>query len=168
MRPRRSLHDRLHEQLMPITETGCWIFLGTVDSEGYGRLGSGGRHGKVVRAHRASYELHHGAIPPGMVVLHACDVTGCCNPDHLRLGSQDDNMKDMVNKKRGVAPHHRGEANGRSRLSPAQVADIRARYATGAETQQCLAAAYGMSRSAISSLVRGASWGHIQPTGDKS
>jgi len=97
----RPLDERFHENYIPVTETGCWLW----EKAGNGRYGDfqlSKINGKRLRmsAHRFSYELHYGPIPKGMSVLHKCDVTMCVNPDHLTLGTQDDNMKDMVKKGR--------------------------------------------------------------------
>lgn len=56
--------------------------------------------GKTVRAHRASWILHNGSIPPGLHVLHSCDNPPCVNPEHLFLGTDKDNAQDRENKKR--------------------------------------------------------------------
>lgn len=82
----------------------CWIWTGPTNNHGYGRFG-GSRY-----AHRVSYQLAHGPIPPGMVVLHRCDNPPCVNPDHLSLGTQRDNVRDMVTKGR----HNPGGFRSRS------------------------------------------------------
>lgn len=75
----------------------CWLWTGIVDRRGYGRV----YRGRMVFAHRFSYELHVGQIPKGLIVRHSCDVPGCVNPDHLRLGTQRDNVGDMFARGRG-------------------------------------------------------------------
>lgn len=87
----------------PITETGCWIWLGTSNELGYGRYylpkNSEGKS-VAVFAHRYSYELYTGILQPGLIVCHKCDIPSCVNPNHMFIGTQADNMNDMVNKGR--------------------------------------------------------------------
>lgn len=72
-------------------KTGCWIWNGSTYKNGYGWLKVFGR---VVSAHRYSYELHKGEIPKDMEILHSCDVKRCINPDHLISGTHAQNMKE--------------------------------------------------------------------------
>lgn len=98
------------------SDKGCWLFEGARVPFGYGQLrrDSNPQTPKVL-AHRASWEVHRGPIPRGMLVLHHCDVPNCVNPDHLYLGTFQDNTRDMIARKRNpmlVAKTHcrRGHA----------------------------------------------------------
>lgn len=87
------------ERIIPEPNSGCWLWTGTVSSFGHGNVRI---RGKLYQPHRLAWEEANGPIPPGLWVLHRCDVPSCCNPDHLFLGTNRDNMVDMVTKGRGV------------------------------------------------------------------
>lgn len=70
----------------------CWEWKGARLPDGYGQFWLDGR---IVRAHRFSYEAHYGPIPDGLHVMHACDNPSCVRPDHLRTGTVADNNADM-------------------------------------------------------------------------
>ncbi len=74
---------------------GCWPWIGSLSTEGYGKYGAGGQG-----AHRRAWMLAYGPIPQGMSVLHHCDNRPCCKPTDLFLGTQADNMADMLAKGR--------------------------------------------------------------------
>lgn len=80
----------------------CWLWRGSVKNSGYGMAYIGMQDGRAIyrTAHRTAYELAHGPIPAGMLVLHACDTKLCVRPEHLRLGTQSENMRDMAAKGR--------------------------------------------------------------------
>jgi hypothetical protein len=82
-----------------IRKFGCWGWEGTQDKGGYGIMSSDRRHGPD-RAHRASWVIHKGEIPKGLLVCHKCDRPECTNPDHLFLGTPSENTKDMIHKNR--------------------------------------------------------------------
>lgn len=76
---------------------GCWLWPGSRTKDGYGQI----RVGNAIRAvHRVTYEARNGPIPRGMVVRHRCDVRECCNPDHLEVGTHEDNVQDIIDRGR--------------------------------------------------------------------
>jgi len=80
--------------------SGCWIWMGAI-SMGYGRITISSNGSKKVKGvHRVMWELTNGPIPKGIFVLHTCDIRHCINPNHLFLGTQLDNMQDMIKKGR--------------------------------------------------------------------
>ena len=84
---------------------GCWIYVGYRNEKGYGAT-MVRREGKghLVKAHRLMYSKYIGRIPDGMVVCHTCDNPSCVNPEHLFVGTQADNLKDMHAKGRRKYP----------------------------------------------------------------
>lgn len=115
--------------------------------------------------HRFSFELHFGALPKGMCVLHRCDNRACVRPDHLFLGTRSDNAIDCHSKGRMAVQAHKekyqGSAHGMAKLTEEQVRQIRTNYATGAYTQKALAHTYGVASSLISFIVTRRNWTHI-------
>lgn len=86
-----------------VITAGCWEWTGR-KMRGYGRFSLWDvptKRARTISAHRASWMLHNGPIPKGMSVLHSCDNPECTNPEHLFLGDQGANMKDMASKRRG-------------------------------------------------------------------
>jgi len=145
-RPRRVLLMRSVEK----TES-CWNWTGKAKTNfGYGIVG--GKLGNAV-AHRVSWEVHNGPIPDGMQVLHRCDNPACVNPDHLFLGDHQANMDDMAEKGRRGWRIRRGAANGRAKLSWADVDEMR-RLRTAGETVASIAEKFGVGRSAAGRVVR--------------
>ncbi len=100
-----SEQEKLFNKTSPEPTSGCWIWLGATANCGYGELRM---KGVRTRAHRYSYELFKGPIPKGLFVCHSCDVPACVNPDHLWVGTQKDNLADMVRKERSAS----GSRNG--------------------------------------------------------
>lgn len=76
-------------------KTGCWLWTGHRYSNGYGAIKV---FGKMISTHRFSFELHKGPIPEEMHILHSCDVKHCVNPDHLRLGTHAENMREAAER----------------------------------------------------------------------
>lgn len=86
--------EKFENQYVPEPNSGCWLWLGGMYGSGYGATIDA--QGITNGAHRAAYELHVGVIPAGAVVRHKCDVKLCVNPTHLLLGTQADNIADVV------------------------------------------------------------------------
>jgi len=132
---------------------GCWLWIGSVDKNGYGlfRL-----QGKTVRVARSIYKLVNAINLSGdQHVLHSCDNPACVNPAHLFLGTHAQNMADMAAKKRSHKPT--GGLNGRAVLTAELASKIREQAAAGVG-EGTLSTLYGVSRGAIYHVVRRSSW----------
>lgn len=134
---------------------GCIEWTGSRTSRGYGAAHFAGRYQS---AHRLSYTAHKGEIEKGKFVCHSCDNPACINPDHLWLGSQQDNMSDKVSKKR----HSHGEVHGMHKLSEAQVKTI----LVGDKSANELAETFGISSDHIGAIRKGIAWKHLKPEHD--
>ena len=98
-----SLEERFKDKMSEPDANGCMNWLGCTSEGRYGKLTIGSKKDGTKRAesaHRVSYELFIGKIPDGMYVLHKCDNVHCVNPDHLFIGTQMDNIQDMIMKGR--------------------------------------------------------------------
>jgi hypothetical protein len=146
--------ERFESKVMPEPNTGCWIWTGCLFDNGYGVFRIGGKNKK---AHRFSYELSKGVIPDGLVVCHRCDNKMCVNPDHLFLGTMQDNVTDMVTKGRKHYP--KGELHGQAKLCASDVLHIRENARRG--NHKIIAAQLGISPSYIGSILRRDKWAHI-------
>lgn len=98
-RKSRPAFERMMTRVTEVPESGCWLYLGSVDGGEYGTVST--RRGcSPAKAHRLAYEEVNGPIPGGMDVCHRCDTPRCVNPDHLFIGTRLDNMRDCVAKGR--------------------------------------------------------------------
>lgn len=135
----------------------CWEWTAARNGHGYGVMRPHGkRTGPCAKAHRVAWELAHGSIPGGLVVCHRCDNRRCVNVAHLFLGTQADNMADMVAKGRSS----RGSRNGMARITEEQVVEIRRRVAAG-ERQAAVRLEFGLSPGGISQIVSRTTWAHV-------
>lgn len=128
----------------------CWGWTGCTVN-GYGSLGPVKRETGTRRAHRIRYELVYGAIKEGLFVLHTCDNRSCTNPDHLELGSQADNLRQMAVRER----------TGNRKLTNQQAIDIKALWDQG-WTLKIIARKYGIDPSTAHSVIRKRkAWKHL-------
>ena len=158
LRKTRPVLDRFCEKISEPTGRGCLLWNASSDPSGYGLFYL---DGKLERAHRVGYKLFYGSFPD-QNACHTCDIRLCVNPLHLFDGSQGDNMRDMVRKGRHGTVNDSGlnvgVRNPRSKLSSAQVAEIRSLYTDGTFTQGQLVQMFGVSQTQISRIVRRELW----------
>lgn len=130
----------------------CWTWRGAKGPAGYGVINvKRDRKNYAIRAHVASLFLATGEDRPmGKVTMHSCDNRGCVNPAHLKYGSYADNRADCVEKGR----HARGETHPMSKLTDAQVVEMRTRCAQGLSTRQ-LAEEYGIRPGSVYRITHG-------------
>lgn len=142
------------KKFIKISKTGCWNWSGYLDKDGYGRFQL---NKKSRPAHRVSYELHIKKINKNLLVCHRCDNRKCVNPSHLFLGTNKENVLDMVKKDR----HNKGSKVGTSKLKESDISKIRKLYARGNTTLHKLGTKFGVSYAQIFRIVKNQSWSHL-------
>lgn len=132
----------------------CWLWKASKDSDGYGtfRLGL-----VVVLAHRFSYTISFGKIDKGLHVCHTCDTPACVNPRHLFLGTNHDNMQDMVRKGRSTFGRFRGSENGNSKLKNETVLEIKKMLREGKSLMN-IARQFGISKRTVMDIKQNKTW----------
>lgn len=137
----------IEERSIPVPFVGCWLWLMSLNSGGYAV--SNPRFGKT--GHRVSFAAFKGAIPRGALVRHSCDMRWCVNPDHLIIGTHQDNSDDKYRRGRSgndtrTLPPHPNRV-----LTNDQAAEIRA----SSDPDRTLALRFGVGKSTISPIRRG-------------
>lgn len=160
---RRTLEEEFWKRIPKGNPDECWPWKN--QDSGYGQLTF---NRKNMSAHRVCWEIHFGPIPNRLHVLHRCDNPPCCNPSHLFLGTNLDNIEDKINKNRqangqNVRKNHehlKGELINTAEFSDEQIMEIRRRDSIG-ESPTLIASAFGTSRSYIAQIVSGGCWNHL-------
>jgi hypothetical protein len=141
--------------------SGCWIWSGLINTSGYGKIWY---RKKTWTAHRLTYTMEVGPVPDGMYVCHSCDTPLCVNPEHLWLGTAQDNYDDMRSK--GRAGKARGESAGQAKLTEDQAIEIIAHFSDPDRVKRGdymrFAERFNVSDSTIRAVQRGKTWGHLQ------
>ena len=142
-----------------IKKEGCWDWSGTKSAYGYGIIHYG--DGKTIHLHRASWLIYKGEIPQGIQVHHSCDNRICSNPDHLWIGTQYENMQDMIRKGRqkpfiGL----KGESNKQHKLTDEKVIEIKLMLKNKISLR-VIANKFNVSKGCINHIHRNTTWTHI-------
>jgi hypothetical protein len=166
MPPKRPLAERLWEKVDVRGEDECWEWRGAHHPNGYGRINVNRR---ALPAHRCVWRLTQCAfLPDHLFVCHRCDNPQCCNPKHLFIGTNYDNVRDAVRKNRNSKPPtYQGEQHPSARLTVSQVLEIRQRRRTHNMSISTLANQYHVNTGTISDIVHGYTWQHLLGTGGK-
>ena len=158
-----NLLARIGERSTYDPASGCLLWSGKINNKGYGLMSANNRQQLV---HRLAYEAMHGMVVPGLNVLHRCDTPRCWEPEHLWLGTQRENVRDMRVKGRGSdPPRHghgpRGERHPKAKLTEHDVREIRTLYATGDWTHRMLADRFGVHKASVGHILTRRRWRHV-------
>jgi len=145
---------KINFENLVIRKNDCWDWKGKIE-KGYPVMTCRKALG-ANRGHRASWIIHNGKIPEGLSVLHKCDNKICTNPDHLFLGTNQDNVNDMLSKKRNPI----GSNIGTSKLNEDQVKEIKISLSQD-DTITHIAKKYSVTKQAIFLIKNGKTWKHV-------
>lgn len=141
-------------------EIGCWGWRGGTYPNGYIKMNCN-PNGIRPLGHRISWLIHYGDIPTDKMICHTCDNRSCTRPDHLFLGTQSDNIRDMHKKRRGLL----GDTHTNSKLNSIQVLKIKELLKNN-HTHAEIAKMFNVSRSTIIHIKNGKTWSHIKEQDD--
>jgi hypothetical protein len=137
----------------------CWEWTHQTNEKGYGIVRIWER---PIKVHRLFFEIFYEHPPDNLMVLHTCDNRKCCNPEHLKLGTAEDNTKDMLSKGREARgkeryPDRDGTSNPAAKLNWDKVYEIREKSKAG-RSGHSLAKEYGVSNCAIYRIIKNKGW----------
>jgi len=154
-RPYQTRLDRFWSYVDKRSSDKCWNWTGAASQSGYGWFHL---KDKMEKVHRISRAIHNGPIPKddshygSLLVCHKCDNKLCVNPQHLFVGTCDDNLKDMVRKGRGAGAT--GKSNGNGKLSDRNVDEIRMWHSVTGAALKTIAGNYGISESHTRGIIK--------------
>lgn len=141
----------------PGNNDDCWFWTGIL-FQGTHEYGIFNLNNKHFKAHRIIYECYNGPIQNNLMVCHKCDIPQCVNPNHLFLGTNDDNIQDMVNKNRQA----KGSSNGMSKLDESDIIEILENIENGTYNSiSQICSIYGISESPIHDIFSRRLWHHV-------
>jgi hypothetical protein len=154
----KILEQKLKSKLVVQPGTHCWIYQGHIMVKGYGSIS---HQFYQILTHRLAWQIAHGPIPKKMYVCHHCDNRPCCNPEHLFLGTAQDNIDDMIAK--GRMKRAFGEEHHSARLSNYNVIWIREVFIHGSERfgSKALAKKFNVTETAIRKIILRKTWKHV-------
>lgn len=132
----------------------CWYWIGGLTSGNYGNFRLLGEN----KAHRVSWLIHNGKIPQGLCVLHKCDVSSCVNPEHLFLGTQQENIDDMKKKGRMVCKGHKGDKHPGHKLTMEKIDWLKNEYKNGIKSYKQLAVELNLATMTVYRAINNISW----------
>jgi hypothetical protein len=150
-----EVQERFWKKVEVLGPDECWQWTASKARGGYGQFCFQKR---PERAHRISYEITNGPIPPGLCVCHKCDDPGCCNPNHLFLGTNAENMTDKVEK--GRQARVQGSDQGSSKLTEVDIPLIVAAYESGLTLAE-VGVMFGVRGETVRGILRGDEWPHV-------
>jgi len=152
-----SMRERFESRIS--FDGACWEWTGSISKGGYGQFAYG--HEDKRGAHRVAWMLSVGPIPSGMAICHTCDNRRCVRPDHLWIGTIEDNIADMDRKgRRNSSPRHRGETTPKAKLTESLVRHIRNCRSAGM-TCQSISELIGVNESTVNRIGNRKTWKHI-------
>ena len=147
MRATKSFEERLERHIERLPESGCWIWMGAILKNGYGKVRDAEMNSAL--AHRASYSHYKGNLSKDKYVCHTCDIPSCVNPNHLFLGTPTENQQDSKRKGRAT--------KATFKLDRLKISEIKS-YLNHGYSQKKIANLFNISQSMVSMINTKRTW----------